>query len=594
MPMRNTGLRFLLPYMRPYRGALLLGTLYAFIGASASAFSPTLLGWAIDELNGGVRIRVLAIYALGLLALSGALAVFRYLLRMLTGTIAAGVSYQMSQDMFARVLTFDQAAMRQYGTGDLLSRATSDFIYIWRFYSAGFQMAMHSLLLLVIGSALMALTSPLLAAVVVGMLVVSVLAQVFLSRVLERAFDKVQQEMAHLSAFAQEYLSAARMIAAYAQEQSAVAAFSRANDSYARRNLDFVLRSSAISPLPSLMVRLAATLILASGGALIIQGRLTIGQYVQFIVYLNLLSTAATQLSQAYERLQQGSAAAGRIGEVLLRKPDIADAPGALAVPLLGAVRFEGVGVRVQDRWVLRDIDLEVPAGTTLGIVGATGAGKSTLISLVSRVRDPDAGRVTIDGHDLRELKLDALRREVAYVPQETLLFGMPLRQNITLGLSGVPDDRIQAAIRTARLSNDLVQLPQGLDTVVGERGATLSGGQKQRTAIARALVRDLRILLLDDALASVDTQTAAEIIGELSAARASRTSLVVSQRLAAVRDADQIVVLDEGRIVERGTHQSLMQLGGRYMAMYRRELQQAEGSEQDTRAETRELRHES
>jgi ATP-binding cassette subfamily B protein len=571
--------------MRPYRGALLLGTLYAIVGASASAFSPTMLGWAIDELTGGVRLQVLAAYALGLLALAGTLALFRFLLRMLTGGIAAGVSYQMSQDMFARLLVFDQAAMRQFGTGDLLSRATSDFIYIWRFYSAGFQMSMHALLLLIIGSALMALTNPPLALVVVVMLIVSVLVQVRLSRVLERAFDKVQQEMARMSAFAQEHLSAARMIAAYAQEQPAVAAFSRTNDIYTRRNLDFVLRSSAISPLPSLVVRLAATLILAIGGALIIQGRLTVGQYVQFIIYLNLLSTAATQLSQAYERLQQGSAAAGRIGEVLLRRPDIADAPNALTIPLRGAIRFEGVGVRVQNRWVLRDIDLEIPAGTTLGIVGATGAGKSTLLSLVGRLRDTDEGRVTIDGYDLRELKLESLRHTVAYVPQETLLFGMSLRANITLGLTGIPDDRVQAAAHTARLTNDLAQLPQGLETLVGERGATLSGGQKQRTAIARALVRDPQILLLDDALASVDTQTAAEIIGELSAARASRTCLVVSQRLAAVRDADQIVVLEQGRVVEQGTHQSLLRLGGRYAAMYRRELQQAEESDERVNA---------
>ncbi len=251
-------------------------------------------------------MQVLGIYALGLLGLAGLLAVFRYLLRMLTGAIAAGVSYQMSQDMYARILTFDQATMQQYGTGDLLSRGTSDFIYIWRFYSAGFQMSIHSLLLLLIGSGLMALTSPVLAVVVVVMLVVSVVVQVFLSRVLERSFDRVQQELAHLSAFSQEYLSAARMIAAYAQERPAVAAFSRANDSYARRNLDFVLRSSAISPLPSLMVRLAATLILGVGGVLIIQGQLTVGEYVQFIVYLNLLSNAATQLSQALRAAPAG------------------------------------------------------------------------------------------------------------------------------------------------------------------------------------------------------------------------------------------------------------------------------------------------
>jgi ATP-binding cassette subfamily B protein len=566
--------------MRPYRGTLLLGTLYALIGAGASAFSPTFLGWAVDELLAGVRPAVLALYAGGLLGLASTLALFRYLLRMLTGHIAAGVSYQMSQDLFARLLVLDQAALMQFGIGDLLSRATGDFVYIWRFYSAGFQMAMHALFLLGIGGLLMALTSPLLAGVVVGMLAVSMLVQMRLGRVLEHAFDKVQQEMARLSAFAQEHLSAARMLAAYVQERPVVAAFKQLNEGYARRNLAFVLRSSAISPLPSLVVRLAAMLVLAIGGALIIEGRLTIGQYVQFIVYLGLLSGAAQQLSQAFERLQQGSAAAGRIGTVLLRKPDITDAPDALCVPLQGAIRFEGVGVRMEGRWVLRDITLDVPAGTTLGIVGPTGAGKSTLLSLVGRIRDPDTGRVCIDGHDIRHLKLAALRRAIAYVPQDTLLFSMTLRDNITLGLHEVPDERVQAAARMARLSNDLAQLPQGLDTPIGERGATLSGGQKQRTAIARALVRDPQILLLDDALSSVDAQTSAEIIAELSVARANRTCLLVSQRLASVRDAEQIIVLDGGRIVERGTHQSLLRQGGLYATMYRRELQQAEESD--------------
>ena len=573
---RGTGLRFLLPYTRPYRGHLLLGLLYAMIGAGASAFSPALLGMAIDRLRSGAQLDVLLWYALGLVALASTLALFRYLLRMLSGGVAVGVTYTMGQDLFARLLQLDQRALQQYGTGDLLSRGTSDFIYVWRFFSAGFQMSAHALFLLAIGCALMGLSSPLLAAIVVVMLVLSMAVQLGMNQTIERAFVRVQRQLARMSAFSQEHLSAARMLAAYNQEQPAIAAFDRVSNAYAQENLRYVLLSNAVTPLPNLVVRLAATLVLAIGGVLIIAGRLSIGQYVQFIVYLGLLSNAATQLSRAIERLQQGSAAAGRIGEVLLRQPNIADAPDALDLAAEGALRFERAGVRHQGRWVLRDITLDVPAGTTLGIVGATGAGKSTLLSLLSRVYDPDAGRVLLDGHDIRGVKLAALRRAIGYVPQETLLFGMSLRENIAFEGAEVADELVHRAMRIARLSNDLPQLPQGLDTTVGERGTTLSGGQRSRTAIARALVRDPAILVLDDSLSNVDAHTAAQIVDELQATRRGRTTLIVSQRIAAVQDADQIVVLDDGRIAEQGTHARLLAQGGLYAAMYRRELEQA------------------
>lgn len=581
--MRRSGLRFLLPYMAPYRGHLIVGTIYAMISAAASALSPALLGRAIDDVLAGIRADRLVLYAVGLVTLATTLAVFRYLLRMLTGQIAVGVSYRMSRDLFDRVLLFDQATVQNYGVGELLSRASNDFIYIWRFYSAGFQMSMHALFLLVIGTGLMASTSPLLAILVVALLFASLGAQVVLGRVLEHAFDKVQQRMAHLSAFAQEHLSAMRMLAAYAQERPMAATFQRRNDDYVRSNLDFALHSAAIAPLPGLVVRLAAALVLGIGGALVIGGTISVGQYVQFIVYLGLLSAAAQQLSQAYERLQQGSAAAGRIGDVLRRRPRIADAPDALTHMPSGDICFEGVGVRASGAglWIVRDINLRVPAGATIGIVGATGAGKSTLLSLVGRVRDPDEGRITVGGIDIRRIRLETLRRYVVYVPQEPLLFSMSVRDNIALGLTHAPDELVHRAAFAARLTNDLAQLPQGLATIVGERGATLSGGQKQRTAIARALVRDPAILLLDDTLSSVDTQTAAEIMRELAAAREGRTVLIVSQRMAAVRDADQIIVVHDGRIVEQGDHQSLLALNGRYAAMYRRELRQAEEAEE-------------
>jgi ATP-binding cassette, subfamily B, multidrug efflux pump len=577
--MQHRGLQFLLPYMRPYQGLLALGTIYALIGAGSSAFSPTLLGWAIDDLTSGLQLSKLAFYALGLVGLAILVAIFRYLLRMLTGEIAAGISYRMSNDLFHRLLLFDQETRQQYGTGDLLSRATSDFIYIWRFYSAGFQMAIHALFLLLIGCALMAITNWPLALMVVTMLLISITAQMRFGRVLESAFTRVQQEMAHLSTFSQEHLNAARMLVAYAQQPAVGVAFEQANQTYVNTNLNFVWRSGLISPIPSLMVRISATLVVLIGGLLIINNQLTIGEYVQFIVYLGLLNSGAQQITSAFERMQQGSAAAGRIGELLHRWPKIVDAPDAVDPPLQGHIRFQNVGVYAadQERWVLRNINLDVPAGTTLGIVGPTGSGKSMLISLLGRIHDPDEGGVLVDGYDLRRLKLSTLRHTVIYVPQETLLFSMPLRENIALGLPNAPDPQINRALEQSRLANDLPQLPKGLDSPVGERGTTLSGGQRQRTAIARALVREPRILLLDDALSSVDMKTSAEIISELRHARTQRTCLIVSQRIAAVQDADQIIVLEDGRIVERGSHESLLARNGQYAEMYHREIELAE-----------------
>ena len=570
--MKGSNIRYLMPYLANRRWWWIGCFVYALFSGSASAFSPFLLGQAIDELRRGVQLPLLLLYASGILGLAVLLALFRYLLRMLTGDMAATVSYEMSRDFFARLLILDKHTLDEFGSGDLLSRATGDFIYVWRFFSAGFQMMLHAVVLMIIGCVLMASASPLLAAIVFGFLALTILAQVRLGRVLQASFKVVQQEMAHLSAFAQEHLTTVRMIKAYNQEQQVSAAFADANQQYAHSNLQFVLRSGLIAPIPGVVVRLTAAIVLAVGGTLVIGGDLTLGQFVQFIVYLGLLSNAAVQISSAYERLQQGAAATGRIAEVLLREPRIADTPDAVATEITGAVKMEGVGVRASGRSILHDIDFEVPAGSVVGIVGPTGAGKSTLLSLIARVQDPQVGRVLVDGVDLRSIRLDDFRQALAIVPQETLLFGMSIRDNITLGLHDVPEEDVKRAIERARLAKDLEQFPQRLQTPVGERGATLSGGQKQRTAIARALVRDPRILLLDDALASVDAETASQIIAGL-AGDGRRTTFIVSQHLLAVRRADLILVLDGGTIIERGTHDELLALGGRYAAMVEREL---------------------
>lgn len=569
----QSGLRTLLPYGRPYRWLLALGTLYALIGSAASAFSPVILGYAIDALIKQIDQQTLLIYTAAIIGLTIVLAVFRYLLRMLTGTMAAGVSYTMAQDLYRHILTFDRTTQASFGTGDLLSRASSDFIYIWRFYSAGFQMAIHAIFLLLIGCALMAMTSVPLAVLTVLMLFISLLAQARLGRLVENAFNVVQQRLARISAFSQEHISAQRTLAAYTQEAASREAFNQLSDQYAKESIRFVLFSSAISPLPQLVVRLAATAVVAYGAMLIINDQLTIGQYVQFIVYLGLLSNAANALSHAFERLQQGSAAAARIGTVLKRIPQVVNHPNAKEHIPQGAISIKNASWLHDSHPLLHDISVEIPKGQHVGIVGATGAGKSSLLGLLLRLRDPDRGAILFDGVDAKTIDLYALRQGLAYVPQEHMLFSMTLRENVMLGTPHAQSADLDDALKISCLDRDIAQLANGLDTIVGERGTMLSGGQKQRLGIARAIITDAPVMIFDDALSNIDAHTANDIVQNVSAARRGKTTIMVSQKISAVRHLDAIIVLDQGKLVEYGTHEQLVARDGIYAQLYQREL---------------------
>jgi len=392
----------------------------------------------------------------------------------------------------------------------------------------------------------------------------------------------IQEHFGTMSTYVQEHLSGVRVVRAYRQERAEERHFGGLNDEYLRRNLAMAKVQGAFHALMPLLGGLGGVIVLYAGGRLVISGAISAGAFVAFSVYLAMLVWPMIALGWAINLLQRGAASIQRINELLHEAPTITspDAPAALpAAAGARSVTFEDVWFRypaVRDRgWALEGVTFHVPAGRSIAIVGATGAGKSTVAELLGRAFDPDRGRILVDGVDIRALDLRDLRRAVGMVPQETFLFSDTLRHNVLLG---APDDgRLERVAAIAQLDAALADLPSGYDTMLGERGVNLSGGQKQRAAIARALAQDPTVFVLDDALSAVDAQTEAKILSALRDALVGRTTIVISHRLAAVRDADEIVVLDEGTVVERGTHAQLIARDGRYADLVRRQRLEAE-----------------
>lgn len=599
------------PFVRRYRRRLLIGALCALAATAVAAMIPQIVRFAVDDLNTrGVVIERLLRYG-GLLLLA---ALVEGLLRYGQRTQIIGTSHLIDFDMrealFARLLTLDQGFFTTMHTGDLMTRVTNDLSAVRMFLGPGISNLLGSTLLLLTAATLMFLTNPALAAIVVLLLPMAAVLFVVIGGRMRAIFRKVQDQFGEISTRAQENFSGIRTIKAYAQEDAEIRVFRQANERYRALNLRYVLLSGMLWPIIGLMLGTIGAFVLLIGGRMVAAGEMTVGELVLFNAYLAQLAWPVIALGWTVDLYQQGAASLVRIGEVLQRRPAIASPPDAPRdFVVRGEVEFRNVGLRFAHsqhtngnasghhanapstsgkpaasgapEWVLRHISFRIPQGGSLGIVGATGAGKTTLVNLLARVRDPDEGQVLVDGYDVRTLPLDALRRGIGYVPQDTFLFSVPIRENVTFGRPDATEEQIIHALAVSRLINDVEQFPDGIDTLIGERGVTLSGGQKQRTAIARAILRDPAILILDDALSSVDTHTAAEILASLRAMMKGRTSMIIAQRIATVKDADQIIVLHNGEIIERGTHRELVERSGRYADMYRRELLRAELEEE-------------
>jgi ATP-binding cassette subfamily B protein len=567
-------LRPLLPYLRRHRGRLVFGIVMIVVNTILALSQPYLLGRAIDALNQGRPQSEVVTLAGAILGLVLVQAGVLFSMRMALVGQARIIEYEMRGDLFAHLQAMEHAFFQEMHTGDIMARATNDLNAVREMLGPGIMNSISTSLMFGIAMILMFSLNPLLAAVVVVVLPLVSVAFVIVGRRMHRQYEKVQAQFGVLSTMAQENFSGIRVVKAYGQEEYEIAAFAAGNREYLQKSLAFSRLEGLMWPMMSLVLGTAAALILLVGGNEVIAGRLTLGQFVQFNGYLTMLSWPMIALGWVVTLYQRGTASLGRLNAVMRQAPAIADSARTQPVSAIkGDVVFDNVSLSYEERPVLQNVSFHIPAGQTLAIVGATGAGKTSIVNLLTRVVEANSGTVLIDGFDVREIPLAVLRRNIGYVPQDTFLFSVPLRENVAFGVDAPTPAAVARAVETARLSKDVDQFPQGLDTMIGERGVTLSGGQKQRTALARAVMRDPAILILDDALSSIDTQTQAEILAGLRQVLAHRTSIIISQRISTVKAADEIIVLDDGRIIEQGTHQQLLTSGGVYARMYRREL---------------------
>jgi ATP-binding cassette, subfamily B, multidrug efflux pump len=573
-------LRPLLPYLKRYRWGLVAGAFCVVLSNGAWAGLPRVIGNAAQSLESGVTNHKLLIFALEVLALASVRAVFLFLTRWIMIGISRDIEFDLRNDLFAHLETLSYSYYQRMRTGDLMARMTNDLNAVRMLMGPAIMYSANTTVFTAVALWFMVHNSPKLTLYAfLPLPIISVVIQYFGRRIHER-FEKIQAMFSEISARAQENFSGVRVIRAYVQEEAEIAGFEKANQEYVVRSLKLVRLMGMLWPTLELMLGLALVLVLWIGGREVIAGRMDIGAFTAFNIYMMQLTFPIIALGWVVNIFQRGTASLVRLNEILHEKAEVQDDDRAKDLPIVGEIEFRGLSFDFDGKPVLQGLNLLIPAGSSMAIVGPTGSGKSTLVSLIPRIYDATEGSILIDGRTIRDFSLESLRRNIGFVPQETFLFSDRIRENIALGAPSANDEEIHEAADAANIATDIESFPESYQTMVGERGITLSGGQKQRTAIARALIRNPRILILDDALSSVDTHTEDKILNHLREVMQGRTTIFISHRVSTVRNADRIAVLHDGCIVELGTHEELLALNGYYSDLYNKQLLEEELAE--------------